>query len=135
MSTKARPDIRAITRLIPPSGNLVQGQSELSINPALARAASEVIHASQNHYSPAEGVTELRNAVAQKIALLNGVKVDPQATPHELLITPGATGGLVAIAHTYLKGTTALVFEPYYPYHRRILDELGGRAEAVPLHG
>jgi len=27
------------------------------------------------------------------------------------------------------------VFEPYYPYHRRILDELGGRAEVFELHG
>ena len=135
MLTKARPDIRTITRLIPPSGNLVQGQSELTINPALARAAGEVIRASQNHYSPAEGISELRKAVAQKIAFFNGVKVDPQATPLELLITPGATGGLVAIAHTYLKGASALVFEPYYPYHRRILDELGGRTEVLQLHG
>lgn len=135
MSTKVRPDIRAITRLVPASGNLVQGQSELAINPALARSASEVIHASRNHYSPAEGVIELRNAVAQKVALFNGIKVDPQATPLELLITPGATGGLIAIAHTYLTDASALVFEPYYPYHRRIIDELGGCTEVLPLHG
>ena len=135
MPTKIRPDIRAITRLVPASGNLVQGQSELVINPALACAASEVIHASRNHYSPAEGVIELRNAVAKKIALFNGIEVDPQATPLELLITPGATGGLIAIAHTYLRAASALVFEPYYPYHRRILDELGGRTEVLPLHG
>ena len=44
MSLKTRPDIRTITRLVPPSGNLVQGQSELAIDPALARAASEVIY-------------------------------------------------------------------------------------------
>ena len=135
MVTKTRPDIRAITRLVPPSGNLVQGQSELAINPDLARAADEIISASQNHYGPAEGVAELRNAVAQKIARFNGVEVDPQATPLELLITPGATGGLVAIAHAYLKGASALVFEPYYPYHRRIIAELGGRAEVLRLRG
>jgi hypothetical protein len=34
--TKIKPDIRAITRLVPPSGNLVQGQSELPIDPRLA---------------------------------------------------------------------------------------------------
>lgn len=135
MSTKIRPDIRTITRLVPPSGNLVQGQSELAINPDLARAASEMIYASKNHYSPAEGVIELRNAVAQKISLFNGIEVDPRATPPELLVTPGATGGLIAIAHTYLKGASALVFEPYYPYHRRILDELGGCTEVLTLHG
>jgi aminotransferase len=135
MTTKTRPDIRIITRLVPPSGNLVQGQSELAINPDLARAANELISGSKNHYSPAEGVAELRSAVAEKIALFNNIKVDPKATPQELLITPGATGSLVAIAQAHLKGTSALVFEPYYPYHRRILDELGGRTEVLRLRG
>jgi aminotransferase len=133
--TRTRPDIRTITRLVPPGGNLAQGQSELAINPALARAASEVIHASQNHYSLAEGIIDLRNAVAQKISFFNGIEVDPKATPLGLLITPGATGALIAIAHTYLRGASALVFEPYYPYHRRIVDELGGCTEVLPLHG
>jgi hypothetical protein len=49
---KIRPDIRVITRLVPPRGNLVQGQSELAIHPDLANAAAEVINAGQNHYSP-----------------------------------------------------------------------------------
>jgi aminotransferase len=134
-SKKIRPDIRVLTRLVPPRGNLVQGQSELAIHPDLANAAAEVINASQNHYSPAEGVSELREAVAQKISLLNGIKVDPKATPHELLITPGATGGLITIAQTYLKNSSAIVFEPYYPYHRRIVEELGGHTEVLQLHG
>lgn len=132
---RSRPDIRTITRLVPPSGNLVQGQSELAISPQLAQAASELIHASRNHYSPAEGVSELREVVAQKIALFNNLKVDPNANPLQLLITPGATAALIAVAHTHLKNASALVFEPYYPYHRRILDELGGASNVFPLHG
>ena len=132
---KQKPDIRAITRLVPPNGNLVQGQSELAINPTLARAASEEIAASHNHYSPAEGVAELRRAVVRKIEHFNGIDVDANAKALEVLITPGATGALVAIARTYLAGATALVFEPYYPYHRRIPDELNGRTEVLPLRG
>jgi len=135
MTTRTQPDIRAITRLVHPSGNLVQGQSELTINPALAQAASELIHASKNHYSPAEGVAELREAVAKKISVFNHIELDPKGAPLQLLITPGATAALIAIAHTHLQGSSALVFEPYYPYHRRILDELGGRANILPLHG
>ena len=135
MTARTQPEIRTITRLVPPSGNLVQGQSELAINPKLAQAASDLIKASRNHYSPAEGVGELREAVAGKIVRFNNITVAPKATPLELLITPGATGALIAIAHTYLKDSSALVFEPYYPYHRRILDELGGRTDVVPLHG
>ena len=134
-TVRTQPEIRTITRLVPPSGNLVQGQSELAISPKLAQAASDLIKASRNHYSPAEGVAELRDAVAKKIARFNNIQVDPKATPLELLITPGATAALIAIAHTHLKGSSALVFEPYYPYHRRILDELGGRADVLPLRG
>src|SRR5215470_8143417 len=132
---KPQPEIRTITRLVPPSGNLVQGQSELAINPKLAQAASDLITASRNHYSPAEGVSELRDAVARKIARFNNIQVDPKATPLQLLITPGATAALIAIAHTHLKDSSALVFEPYYPYHRRILSELGGRTNVLPLRG
>jgi aminotransferase len=135
MTSRSKPDIRTITRLVPPSGNLVQGQSELAISPQLAQAASELIHASRNHYSPAEGVSELREAVAKKIALFNNLKVDPNAIPLQLLITPGATAALIAVAHTHLKNASALVFEPYYPYHRRILDELGGASNVFSLHG
>src|SRR5215467_9489166 len=132
---RTQPEIRTITRLVPPGGNLVQGQSELAINPKLAQAASDIIKAGRNHYSPAEGVADLRDAVARKIARFNNIQVDPKATPLELLITPGATGALIAIAHTHLKNSSALVFEPYYPYHRRILDELGGHSNVLPLHG
>jgi aminotransferase len=135
MTSRTQPDIRTITRLVPPSGNLVQGQSELAIDPKLAQAANELIKASRNHYSPAEGVSELREAVAKKIARFNNIEVDTKATPLELLITPGATGALIAIAHTHLVDSSALVFEPYYPYHRKILDELGGHTDVLPLHG
>jgi aminotransferase len=78
-------------------------------------------------------VDALRLSVTEKISIFNGLKVDPTATPLELLITPGATGALIAVAQTYLRGATALVFEPYYPYHRRIVNELGGATEIFPL--
>ncbi|HEX8176170.1 MAG TPA: pyridoxal phosphate-dependent aminotransferase [Pyrinomonadaceae bacterium] len=133
MKAKQQPDIRAITRLVPPGGNLVQGQSELAIDPRLAEAADRIISASGNHYSPAEGTDELRRAVAQKIKSLNGIEIDADAKPLELLITPGATGALVAIARAHLQNASALVFEPYYPYHKRIVEELGGRIETMPL--
>ena len=130
---KIKPDIRAITRLVPPSGNLVQGQSELPINPDLARHAAEIIAASQNHYGGSEGDENLRKAVAEKIKKYNGIEIDVDARPFELMITNGGTGALVGIAQSFLKGKSALVFEPYYPYHRKILEEFGGRTETFEL--
>jgi aminotransferase len=130
---KVKPDIRAITRLVPPSGNLVQGQSELPIDPQLAREAAAIIAASQNHYGGSEGDADLRKAVAEKIRKYNGIELDPDARPFELMITNGGTGALVGVAQSYLKGKSALVFEPYYPYHRRILEEFGGKTETFEL--
>src|SRR5204863_5233132 len=130
---KVKPDIRAITRLVPPSGNLVQGQSELPIDPRLAAEAASIIAASQNHYGGSEGDNNLRKAVADKIAKYNNVKVDADARPFEVMVTNGGTGALIGIAQGYLRGKSALVFEPYYPYHRRILEEFGGKTETFEL--
>ncbi|HEY6332305.1 MAG TPA: pyridoxal phosphate-dependent aminotransferase [Blastocatellia bacterium] len=132
---KPRPEIRAIARLVPPSGNLVQGQNETTLNPALASALTEVVASGLNHYSFFEGVQSLRKAVAEKIRIHNNVAVDPDARPFELIVTSGGTGALVPIARAHLSGASALVFEPYYPYHERILREFGGRVDSIRLHG
>jgi aminotransferase len=132
---RTQPDIRAIARLIPPGGNLVQGQSELKLHPELARALNEVVAAGLNHYSFFEGVDELRRAVAEKLRLFNGITIDPDRRPLELIITPGATGGLITIAHTFLQGASAIVFEPYYPYHKRTLETADARSDVVKLRG
>jgi aspartate/methionine/tyrosine aminotransferase len=130
---KIKPDIRAITRLVPPSGNLVQGQSELPIDPELAKEAAEIIAASKNHYGGSEGDANLRAAVAEKIRKYNGLDINIDAKPLELMITNGGTGALIGLTQSYLRGKSALVFEPYYPYHRRILEEFGGKTESFEL--
>ncbi|HSO76512.1 MAG TPA: pyridoxal phosphate-dependent aminotransferase [Blastocatellia bacterium] len=132
---RSQPDIRAIARLIPPDGNLVQGQNEVALHPALARALDEVVTSGLNHYSFFEGVDELRRAVAEKLRLFNGVSVDPDRRPLELIITPGATGGLVTLAHAFLRGASAVVFEPYYPYHKKTLETCDARIDVVKLRG
>ncbi len=132
---RPQPDIRAITRLVPPSGNLVQGQNEIALHPDLEQAAKDAISEGLNHYSFFEGTETLRRAVTEKLRLLNHITVDPDKRPLELMITPGATGGLVIFAHTFLRGAAALVFEPYYPYHKRTVETAGGRVEVFKLRG
>ena len=91
---RTQPDIRAIARLIPPSGNLVQGQSELKLHPELARALNDVVAAGLNHYSFFEGVDELRRAVAEKLRLFNGITIDPDRRPRSTVAPKcPATGG------------------------------------------
>ena len=133
LPAKNKPDIRAITRLVSREGNLVQGQSDLPIDPELAKQAYEIIAASENHYGGSEGNANLRKAVADKIKKYNGIEIDVDKTPFELLITTGGTGALIGIAQGYLRDKSALLFEPYYPYHRKIIHEFGGKAEIFEL--
>ncbi len=130
---KVKPDIRAITRLVPREGNLVQGQSDLPIDPQLAKEAYEIIAASENHYGGSEGDANLRKAVAAKLRKYNGIEIDTEARPFELLITTGGTGALIGIAQTYFRGKSVLVFEPYYPYHRKIIEEFGGETRVFKM--
>ena len=72
--------------------------------------------------------------MAEKIRKYNGIEVDVDARPFEVMITNGGTGALIGIAQSYLRGSSALVFEPYYPYHRRILEEFGAKTETFELN-
>jgi aminotransferase len=130
-----QPEIRAIARLIKPEGNLVQGQNEVALHPMLQTAINQVIAEGLNHYSFFEGIEELRRAVAEKVTRYNGVSINPDAKPLELIITPGGTGGIVTISHTYLRGASAVVFEPYYPYHKMTLATCDARIDSVKLRG
>jgi aminotransferase len=130
---KIRPDIRMITRMVPPEGNLVQGQSELPINIDLAKEAAAVIAANGNHYGGSEGDPHLRQAIAEKLKTFNGIEIDPTSSEMELMVTNGGTGALIGVAQSYLRGKSALVLEPYYPYHRKIFEEFGARTESFAL--
>ncbi|MEQ1646781.1 MAG: pyridoxal phosphate-dependent aminotransferase, partial [Pyrinomonadaceae bacterium] len=88
---------------------------------------------SQNHYGGSEGNEDLRKAVAAKIAKYNNITIDADARPFEVMITNGGTGALIGIAQSFLRGNSALVFEPYYPYHRRILEDFGAKTETFEL--
>jgi len=59
---RPQPDIRSISRIVPPSGNLVQGQNDVPLHANLARSLSEVVAEGLNHYSYFEGVDELVGA-------------------------------------------------------------------------
>jgi aspartate/methionine/tyrosine aminotransferase len=61
-----------------------------------------VVASGLNHYSFFEGVDELRRAVAEKLRLFNGIDVDSDRRPLELIITSGATEGRHRRSHILL---------------------------------
>ena len=130
----AQSEIRAMTVECDNIGgvNLAQGVCDTDVPPAVAAAAVNAIHEGRNIYTRLDGITVLREAIAGKLALQNGILCDPQ---NGVLITNGATGGMMAACMALLNpGDEVVLFEPFYGYHRNTLAALGVSRKYVRLH-
>ena len=110
-------DIRRMTRECERVGgiNLGQGICDMPTPPLVARGAIEAIEARRSIYSYPEGIRELRDAIAAKLARDNGITADPQS---QIVVTVGASGAYAATLHALLDpGDGILLMEPYYGYH------------------
>ena len=113
----AQSEIRAMTRACNAAGgiNLGQGICDLP-TPALVRdAAVRAIEEDRSIYSYAEGLLELREQIARKLARTNGIEADPEG---EIVVTAGSAGSFTCAIHGLLDpGDGLLVLEPFYGYH------------------
>lgn len=113
----AQSDIRAMTRECHRLGgiNLGQGICDLPTPPPVRDGAIRAIEERRSTYSYAEGLLELRQAIARKLARDNGIEVDPEG---EVVVTTGSAAAFTCAIHALLDpGDGILVPEPYYGYH------------------
>lgn len=110
-------DIRLMTKECERLGgiNLGQGLGDLPTPPLVRDGAIKAILEGRNTYTPSEGVTPLRLAIAEKLKRDNGLDVDPEK---EIIISSGTTGAFAATLTSLLNpGDGVLILEPYYGYH------------------
>ncbi len=109
--------------------NMAQGVCDTEVPRSVTEAAQEAIRAGHNIYTRLDGITPLREAIAEKCARFNRFRVDPDA---QVLVTSGATGALHSALMALLNaGDACIVFEPFYGYHVSTLRSL--RMEPVVL--
>lgn len=126
-------DIRRMSRECERVGgvNLGQGICDLPTPEPVQEAACEAIREDKSLYSPFEGVTELREAVGEKLERDNGLSIDPD---EELVTTVGTTGGFAcAVQGLFDPGDEIVMFEPYYGYHVNAAGVGGLDVELVTL--
>jgi aminotransferase len=117
ISTLQQSDIRAMTRVCEQHGgiNLGQGLGDLLAPLPVRDAARNAIDIGANTYAPAEGISELREAIAAKLARDNHISADAE---HEIVVTCGATAALASTLQALLNvGDGILLCEPFYGYH------------------
>ena len=84
----------------------------------------------RTHYSPAQGIAELRDAVAEHVTKSRGVAVKRE----NVLISPGAKP-LIAMTLMALldPGDEVVIPDPAYPAYRSIATYVGATCVSVPL--
>jgi aminotransferase len=118
-------DIRAVTALINQYNgiNLGQGICDLPVPESIKEATKAAIDSDRSIYTPFAGVHELRTLIADKARSFNKL---PVSGPENVQVTVGSTGAFVAaMMALFEQGDEVILFEPFYGYHRHLLELFG----------
>ena len=106
------------------------GEPDFPTAGSIIDAGIDALRQFKTHYTPALGIAELRNAIAEYYDRKFSVKIDPQ----RVIITPGASGALqLTIACLLDTGENMLLSDPGYPANRNIAEVLAAEAIAIPV--
>ena len=106
--------IREMTRLCNQYNgiNLAQGFPDFAAPEEMKEAACKAIHDDINQYAITWGAKNLRNAIAEKTARFNGMKIDPEKN---ITVCCGSTEAMISTCLALVNpGEEVIVFEPYY---------------------
>lgn len=108
--------------------NLSQGICDLELPEPVRIGACEAIKNGVNHYTRYDGLPELRNAIARKLAAFNHLVINPKKN---IIVSGGSTGALYSACLAILNpGDEVILFEPFYGYHVNTLLAV----DAVPVY-
>ncbi len=110
--------------------NLGIGQPDFKTPEHIVEAAVKALRDGHHGYTPANGISPLREAVAADFEQRNGVAIDPQ----NVVIVPG---GKVTMFFAILMfggpGVDILYPDPGFPIYRSVIDYSGASAIPIPL--
>ena len=110
--------------------NLCVGESDFPTATPILEAGMRALSKGATGYSEVGGVPELRDALSKFYAEDYGIDVAPE----RILITPGASGGLLLLCALLLDPKdTMLVTDPGYPCNRHFIRLMEAKAQLVPV--
>jgi aspartate/methionine/tyrosine aminotransferase len=106
------------------------GEPDFTTPQPIIEAAQQALATGKTHYTPALGLPELRQAVANFYRERHGVAISPR----RIIITPGASGALLLALGVLLNpGDEVLLADPGYPCNRHFVRFIEGKARAVAV--
>ena len=106
------------------------GEPDFPTPAPIVAAGIAAISAGDVHYTPAVGMTELRQAIATFYKTRYNVKLSAD----RIVITPGASGALMlALGVVMQEGDEVLLADPGYPCNRNFVRFLSGKTRSIPV--
>jgi aminotransferase len=106
------------------------GDPDLATPDHIIAAAKVAIDENRTGPAPARGLPELRQAIARKLALENGIEVDPET---EVLITTGGQEAMFLAFQALIEpGDEVLMPDPRYTSYDEAIELAGGQIVLVP---
>ncbi len=113
--------------------NLSQGFPDFPIDTGLIDLVEKAMRAGHNQYAPMPGLPSLREAIAGKVATLQGHAYDPDT---EVTVTSGATQAIfTAIGAVVEPGDEVIIIDPAYDCYAPAVELFGGTPVHVRLGG
>ncbi|HEY1936902.1 MAG TPA: pyridoxal phosphate-dependent aminotransferase [Candidatus Angelobacter sp.] len=111
--------------------NMAQGVCDTPVPSVVREGACRAMEDGLNSYTRAEGLPEIRRAVADKMHSFNGLECDPET---EVIIHSGSTGAFYAACLALLNpGDEIILFEPFYGYHLNTLIAVEAKPVFITL--
>src|SRR5262249_43077508 len=109
---------------------LGRGDPDLPTPAHIVEAGHEALRRGITRYTPLRGAAELREAIAEKLRIDNGVTADPE---HEIVITTGTQEAVfVSLCALLDPADEILLADPYYNSYATMLEYLQGVLVPVP---
>lgn len=130
VSMQFHTNARAMKAADPTLIDLSAGEPDFDTPAPVLAAGLEALTHGETHYATAQGMPELRAAVAQKLAAENGCVYAPE----EIILTPGSKFALYLALRTLVSpGERVLYLTPAYVSYAPMIQAAGGVPVAVDL--
>ncbi len=106
------------------------GEPDFDTPEHIVEAGCRALRQGQTHYTPAAGITELREAIAADVARSRGIAVDPA----QVVVTPGGKPIMYFVILALVEaGDEVSMPNPAFPIYESMVNFAGGRPVFVPL--
>ncbi|NBB74640.1 MAG: aminotransferase class I/II-fold pyridoxal phosphate-dependent enzyme, partial [Bacteroidetes bacterium] len=128
-------NIRAVTDQVATVDgiNLGQGVCDLPTPERIKQRTQQAVADDRSIYSHYAGIETLRSGILRKMQSYNGL---PASSVDEVMVSVGATGAFTTALMTLLDpGDEVILFEPFYGYHRKLLQLVDASIRYVTTRG